>query len=58
MYSVSQNVEDLYDITCIQKQAFIMHMKERSLIFNRREKLYMADWSDVGTVAATVQEGE
>jgi hypothetical protein len=38
------DVEDFYDIMYVQKQAFIVHMGDRDLVFNRREKLYVADW--------------
>jgi hypothetical protein len=37
------DVEDLYDIPYVQKRAFIVHMGDRDLVFNRREKLYVAD---------------
>jgi hypothetical protein len=37
------DVEDLYNITYIQKRAFIVHMGDRNIVFNRREKLYVAD---------------
>ena len=33
-------------------------MGVRNLDFNRREKLYVADWGTEGTVAVTVQENE
>ncbi len=51
-------MEDLYDITYIQKQAFIVHMKDRDLVFYQREKLNIADWNDMVMVATTVHEGE
>jgi hypothetical protein len=52
------DVEDLYDITYVQKQAFIVHMGDRDLVFNRRDKLNVAEWGSERTVAATVQENE
>jgi hypothetical protein len=52
------DVEDLYDIMYVQKQAFIVHMGTRDLVFYRREKLYMADWNDMATVVTTVQVNE
>jgi hypothetical protein len=52
------DVEDLYNITYVQKRAFIVHMEDRDLVFNRREKFYVADWGTERTVAATVQENE
>jgi len=52
------DVEDLYDITYVQKQAFIVHMSDRDLVFNRREKLYVADWGTERMVVATAQENE
>jgi hypothetical protein len=52
------DVEDLYDITYVQKRAFIVHMGDRDLVFNSRDKLYVADWGTERTVAATAQENE
>jgi hypothetical protein len=52
------DVEDLYDITYVQKQAFIVHMGTRDLVFYRREKLYVADWNDMATVVTTIQVNE
>ncbi len=52
------DVEDLYDIMYIQKQAFIVHMKDRDIVFHRREKLCIADGNDMAMVGVTVQEGE
>jgi hypothetical protein len=49
------DVEDLYNIMYVQKQAFIVHMKNRDLVFHRRKKLYVADWNDMATVVTTVQ---
>jgi hypothetical protein len=52
------DVEDIYRITYQRKQAFVVHMGIRDLIFKRRQKLYVADWSVVATVAVTVRENE
>jgi len=52
------DVEDLYDITYIRKRAFVVHMSDRDLVFNRRQKLYVVDWGTVGIVAAMIQENE
>jgi hypothetical protein len=52
------DVEDLYEITYVQREAFVVHMLGKDLVFRRRDKLYVADWSDVGTVTATIQENE
>jgi hypothetical protein len=49
------DVEDLYDITHVQKQAFIVHMGDKDLVFSRREKLYVADWDSMGMVAVIVK---
>jgi hypothetical protein len=52
------DVEDLYDITYVQKRAFIVHMGDRDLVFNKRDKLYVAEWGSECMVAAIVQENE
>jgi histidyl-tRNA synthetase len=54
------DVEDLYEISYVQKEAFLVHMPTGDLVFNRHEKLYVADLtdSDVGVVQATVRENE
>ena len=52
------DVEDLNENTYVQKQAFIVHMGTRELVFYRREKLYMADWNDMATVVTAVQVNE
>jgi hypothetical protein len=54
-FSNFADVENLYDITYIQKQAFIIHMGDRELVFNRRDKMYIADWGTMSIVAATIQ---
>ena len=40
------DVEDLYQVTYIPKKAYIVHMNDRDLVFKRRNKLYVADFSD------------
>jgi hypothetical protein len=52
------DVEDIDRITYQRKQAFIVHMGAGNLVFSRRQKLYVADWSMVATVAVTVRENE
>jgi hypothetical protein len=54
------DVEDMYQITYVQGEAFIVHMRDRDLIFRRRDKLYVADLQEtaVSTVQATVRENE
>jgi hypothetical protein len=52
------DIEDLYNITYVQKRAFMVNMGGRDLVFNRREKLYVAGWGTENTGAATVQENE
>ncbi len=37
------DVEDMYKITYIRGEAFVVHMRDRDLVFKRREKLYVAD---------------
>ncbi len=49
----------MYNITYKHRESFVVHMHERDIAFERREKLYMADWYTKDTVvAATVQENE
>jgi hypothetical protein len=52
------DVEDMYEISYEHRKAFVVHMGEKEIVFEWREKLYVADWCPVGTVAATVQENE
>jgi hypothetical protein len=49
-------VEDLYDISCIQCEAFVVHM--RDLVFRQRDHLYVAEWNTEGGVYATAIEHE
>jgi hypothetical protein len=49
----------VYKITYKHRESFVVHMHERDIAFERREKLYVADWYTEDTVvAATVQENE
>jgi hypothetical protein len=53
------DVEDMYEITYIRGEAFIVHMGDRDLVFKRREKLYVADLQETEyRVQATVRENE
>jgi hypothetical protein len=55
------DVEDLYRITYKHRESFTVHMQERDIAFERREKFYVADWyteTEDTVVAATVQENE
>ncbi len=48
------DIEDLYKITYVQKQAFVVHIHDRDLVFNRRQKLYIVGWSTMVVVAVTI----
>jgi hypothetical protein len=54
------NVEDLYDITYVRGESFVVHLPSRDLEFARRGKLYVADFTKEGLVHATqvVTKGE
>lgn len=52
------DVEDIYRVMYRHRQAFVVHMGKRDLVFSRRQKLYVVDWCSVATVAVTVQENE
>jgi hypothetical protein len=54
------DVEDMYEITYIRGEAFVVHMPGGDLIFKRRDKLYVADIQDVAKsmVQAMVRENE
>jgi hypothetical protein len=54
------DVEDMYEITYIRGEAFVVHMPGRDLILKRRDKLYVADIQEVAEsmVQATVRENE
>jgi hypothetical protein len=37
-------VEDKHEIMYLHREAFVVHMSERDLVFSRRDKLYVANW--------------
>jgi len=51
-------VEDLYPISYVAQEAFIVHLPNRNIEFKRRGKLYVAQWDNVAAMMATVQETE
>jgi hypothetical protein len=51
-------VEDQYEISYVSGEAFVVHMDERDLVFRRRDRLYIAEWTGEGGMYATVQENE
>jgi hypothetical protein len=51
-------VEDLYEISYVRREAFVVHMDGRDLVFRRRDCLYVAEWTGDGGMYATVQENE
>jgi hypothetical protein len=51
-------VEDRYRITYVPKEAFIVHLEDRDITFQRRGKLYVAKWEDVRGLYTTVREME
>jgi hypothetical protein len=54
------DVEDLYDVTYVRGESFVVHLPSRDLEFVRRGKLYVADFAKEGLVHATrvVTKGE
>jgi hypothetical protein len=40
------DVEDMYRITYVQGESITVHMDHRDVVFSRREKMYVADFSD------------
>jgi hypothetical protein len=40
------DVEDMYRVTYMQGESITVHMDERDVVFMRREKRYLADFSD------------
>ncbi len=47
-------VEDLYEITYNQGTSLTVHLPDRDIIFKRRNKLYVADFTEIyGNVLAT-----
>ena len=37
-------VEDLYNVTYVPQEKFIVHLPEMDIEFNRKAGLYVADW--------------
>jgi len=40
------DVEDMYRVTYVQGESITVHMDERDFVFSRREKMYVANFSD------------
>jgi hypothetical protein len=40
------DVEDLYPVTYVQGESITVHMLDREVVFHRRDKMYVADFSD------------
>jgi hypothetical protein len=40
------DVEDLYRVTYVEGESITVHMDERDVVFTRRDKMYVADFSD------------
>jgi hypothetical protein len=57
-------VEDRYDISYVRGESFTVHMPSQDVVFERRNKLYVAEWCEEREIAAdgiantTVQENE
>ena len=54
-------VEDKFDITYLPGEGFVVHLKDRDILFARIGKLYVAKWDDVLNEASshmTTQETE
>jgi hypothetical protein len=54
------DVEDLYDVTYVRGENFVVHLPSRDLEFVRHGKLYVADFANAGLVHATrvITKGE
>jgi hypothetical protein len=48
----------MYEISYVRGEAFVVHMDGRDLVFRRRDRLYVAEWTGDGGMYATVQENE
>ncbi len=46
-------VEELYNITYVPREAFIVHLPEQVLVFKRKGKLYVADFAEHKPVYVT-----
>jgi hypothetical protein len=51
-------VKDMYNIMYLCKEAFVVHMPERDLIFKQMVGLYTAEWDAVASLHAMVQENK
>ena len=54
-------VDDKFDITYLLGEEFVVHLKDRDILFARIGKLYVAKWDDVMNKASshlTAQEAE
>jgi hypothetical protein len=57
-------VEDRYDISYVRGESFTVHMPSQDVVFERRNKLYIAEWCEEreeavdGIANATMQENE
>jgi hypothetical protein len=40
------DVEDMYRVTYVQGESITVHMDERDVVFSKREKMYIANFSD------------
>ncbi len=40
------DVEDMYPKTHVQGESIIVHMENRDIVFQRKDKMYVADFSD------------
>jgi hypothetical protein len=47
------DVEDMYEITYVQGQSFTVHLPERDIVFRRKDKLYVADFTTFGQAYAS-----
>ena len=52
------DVEDMYPITYVPGESFIVHLPDRNIEFKRRGKLYVALWEEAANILTTVQEAE
>jgi hypothetical protein len=42
-------VEDRFPITYVPRESFTVHLQDRDIVFNRRGKMYVADWEQERT---------
>lgn len=53
------DVEDMYDIMYRPQESFTVHFSERDIVFYRRDKLYVADFSrPIAAVTKAYTKGE